>query len=65
MATLLVLEYDVERISSRHDATGRQRAIDEFEFIFQALDRELRDRAIDSPHQPARGLTGRLRGHPG
>ncbi len=59
----LVLEYDVERgILSRHDATGTSATN---ESIFQALDRELRDRAIDSPHEPARGLTGGFVGYLG
>ncbi len=59
----LVLEYDVERcVVTRHDASGTSTTD---ESIFQALERELEARAVDSPREPARGLAGGFVGYLG
>jgi para-aminobenzoate synthetase len=62
-ANRLVLEYDVERgIVSAHDANG---TFEENASIFQVLDRELADRAIEPPHDPDHGLVGGFVGYLG
>jgi para-aminobenzoate synthetase len=59
----LLLEYDVqEGIVTSHDASGTRTAQ---ETIFEALERELRGRELDSPSQPPRGLAGGFVGYLG
>ncbi|HXC23448.1 MAG TPA: gamma-glutamyl-gamma-aminobutyrate hydrolase family protein, partial [Solirubrobacteraceae bacterium] len=59
----LVLEYDVEQgLVTRHDAGGM---VKENGSIFQVLDRELENRAIETPQDPDHGLLGGFVGYLG
>jgi para-aminobenzoate synthetase len=62
-ANRMVLEYDVERgIVTSHKADG---TFKEDGSIFQVLDRELENRAIEPPADPIRGLVGGFVGYLG
>jgi para-aminobenzoate synthetase len=59
----LVLEYDVtDGILTRHDADGTSTGGGS---IFQALERELEARALESPEEPGHGLIGGFVGYLG